>query len=95
MRIVRVFFLLLFLLSSSTFAVAQSQNPNFLLGVAQFEAQDYRAAQQSFKQAAHESPGNVPINLWLGLSHTALDDGWTSDDIWRAGIGDENWEAAV
>lgn len=85
----------LILLLSTSVVMAQSQNPSFHQGLAQFQAQDYRAALESFERASLESPSNTPIQLWLGIACVAVDDGWRADDVWRVGIGDAKWEATV
>jgi hypothetical protein len=74
---------------------AQSKNPSYLRGIELFQNADYSSALDQFKQAAQESPGNVPVQLWLGLSYAALDNFDKPQDIWRAGIGDEKWENVV
>ena len=95
MRKLSLLFTLIMLLSTSMVTWAQSENPSFRQGLAQFQAQDYRSALESFERASLESPSNTPIQLWLGIACVAVDDGWRADDVWRAGIGDAKWEAAV
>jgi tetratricopeptide (TPR) repeat protein len=85
----------LLLLRLSPGAAAQSKNASFQRGIELFQAADYSAALEEFKQTAQASSSNVPIQLWLGLSYTALDNESKAQDIWRAGIGDQKWEAAV
>lgn len=74
---------------------AQSKVSSFQAGIESFQAADYSGALEQLREVAQQSPSNVPVQLWLGLAYTALDNEDKAQDIWRAGIGDPKWESVT